>query len=351
MKRIAYFLFLLVVCSVGSAYGDETYDVKLDNIDHARDMVSTPFCNIFVSLQHTDGEDDYEISVQMENTLEDKTLLLFHRSYSEQGLKGSKIVYDKFFPRTGDNRLVEPCERLPKDYQLDPSSEIGKIMSFRTSESTDSCKFPIYIARHEEKKFLFIKRSRYVVMQKEEIVLNIDVELKPDEDFVRLSEAADSLIEKIGRQTFCSNPNHRGEPAEKLFRMYDKAIDNLKEEVLYTINSRNYMSTDNAYKRFDAICKRLDAIDLRQKVVDSCPNDRKEKVRPKHSCEYCSLSAENIYRKLEAYDIDLHNGKKKKEQVMGDVEALYNCAVKNKKRSTGNYMSGISKYYKRIKSR
>lgn len=185
--------------------------------------------------------------------------------------------------------------------------------------------------------------------QKEVIELNIDVELKPDEDYIKLSEATDSLINEIGRQTFCSNKNHKGTSLKTLYSIYNKSIDALKKQVIQIISSRNYMSSDKGYRDFMSIHDRLNSINLEQLTVISCDNDRKE--RSAHWCRFCSLSAEDIYKRLESYYIDLHNGGKTKEQLMGDVEALYNCAQKNKKRATGSYMSRISMYYNKIKSK
>ena len=190
--------------------------------------------------------------------------------------------------------------------------------------------------------------------QKEVIELNIDVELKPDEDFVRLSNSTDSLLNEIGRQTFCSNRNHRGTSLKSLKRIYGKSIEELKRQTRQVLSSRHYMSSDKGYKQFAGILEKLNAINLDSLTVASCKSDRKAakpKAQATHNCRYCSLSIGEIYKKMEAYYIDLHNGKKTKGQIMGDVDELYNCAQKNSKRATGNYMSRISTYYSKIKSK
>lgn len=349
MKRIIYLFLLLMISSVRFAYGDEIKSIKLDNKGHDKETISLSFCNIFVELKQGSEDEQYRISIKIENISEDKILYLFDRSYNEKTLKKMKLVYDKFFPGAKGKRIAEACDHVSESYRLLPSSEAKSIINFQGNEYPVKCRLPIYIARYKEKNFIVVKKTKISLAQKEVIELNIDVELKPDEDYIKLSEATDSLINEIGRQTFCSNKNHKGTSLKTLYSIYNKSIDALKRQVIQIISSRNYMSSDKGYRDFMSIHDRLNSINLEQLTVISCDNDRKE--RSVHRCRFCSLSAEDVYKKLESYYIDLHNGGKTKEQLMGDVEALYNCAQKNKKRATGSYMSRISMYYNKIKSK
>lgn len=359
MKRTIYLFLILFVGSVRFVYGDEIKSIKLDNKEHDKETVSLPFCNIFVELQQGNEDEQYGISIKMENISEDKILYLFDRSYDEKTMKKMNLVYDKFFPGAKGKRIAEACDHISESYRLLPSYETKSILSFQNNGNSIKCRLPIYIARYDEKNFIVVKKTRTSLAQKEVIELDIDVEIKPDEDFIRMSAATDSLIHEIDKQTFCSNKNHKGSSLKALHSIYNKSIDELKRQVSQIISSRNYMSSDKGYKDFKSIYDRLSSIDLEQLTVTSCDNDRKikydndkkAKQRPTHNCKFCSWSAEDIYKRLEAYYIDLHNGKKTKEQVMGDVEALYNCTQKNNKRNTGSYMSRISMYYNRIKAK
>lgn len=354
MKK-AIFLFLLAIISFGHcAYADETKNVKLDNNGHEKETIQLSFCNIFVELQKTDEDNQYKISINLENISEDKILYLFDVPYNEKTLKKTcNLVYDKLFPGAKGKRVTDSCERLSEPCRLLPS-ENKNIISFQENEESRKCRLPIYIARTNNEKFLFVKKSKVSLAQKEVIELNIDVELKPDEDFVRLSNSTDSLINEIGRQIFCSNRNHKGTSLKTLKRIYSKSIDDLKRQTRQVLSSRHYMSTDKGYKQFAGILEKLNAVNLNSLTVASCKNDRKAtkpKWQTEHKCRYCSLPIGEIYNRMEAYYIDLHNGKKTKGQIMGDVEELYNCAKKNSKRATGNYMSRISTYYSKIKSK
>lgn len=352
MKKAIFLLLLAIISSVHCAYADETRTVKLDNKSHGKETVQLPFCNIFVELHKTDEEDQFKISIDLENVSEDKMLYLFDVPYDEKTLKKTcDLFYDKVFPGAKGKRVTESCEGLTGACRLLPS-ESKNILNFQGNEKSRKCRLPIYIARTDDEKILLVKKRKVSLAQKEVIELYIDVELKPDEEFIRLSNSADSLINEIGRQTFCSNRNHRGTSLEELKYLYGKSISDLKRQIMRVISIRHYMSSDKGYKHFAGILEKLNAVNLDSLTVASCKSDRKPPIpKPTHNCRYCSLSARGIYEKMEAYYIALHNGKKTKGQIMGIVDELYNCAKKNSKRETGIYMSRISTYYSKIKSK
>jgi hypothetical protein len=93
----------------------------------------------------------------------------------------------------------------------------------------------------------------------------------------------------------------------------------------------------------------LDEFDLNGRIVKKCSNDV---ITSSHKCKYCSISLEEIYKKLESYYIDLHNGKVTQKQIMNEVETLNSCASKNKKRPDNSSLKKrINDYYKKIKSK
>lgn len=352
MKKVILLLLLLISCSVRFAYGDEIKSIKLDNKGHDKEMIQLSFCNIFVELQKGADENQYVVSVKLENISEDKILYLFDKSYSEKALKKTcNIVYEKLFPGAKEKRTVEACEGLMESCRLLPSSESKSIVNFQGDLNSIKCRLPIYIARTNETNFIVVKKSKIALAQKEVIELNVDVELKPDEDLLKLTEVTDSLIDEIGKQKFCSNRNHNGTSAKAMIEFYTMLVEDLKGQIQKACRSHNYYSTDKGYKLYAELLDKLNAVNLDKYKVTSCKNDRKVSAKPTHNCRYCTLSMAEIYKKMESYLIALHNGTKTKAQIIGDVEALYNCAKKNRKRSAGNYMSRISDFYSKIKSK
>lgn len=350
MRKNKMFSALLLCFIFVNAFADQTKLVKLNNKDHKKEIVSLPFCNLFIEMTEVD-EKDFSVSVNIENVSEINALCLFNRAYNEKVLKSMSIVYDKVFQGKKGKRIAESCEGLQGSVCILPGSDTKKLLSIKGSDKTLIIRLPIYIARYNKSQKSIFKKNRISLAQKEIIELNIDVELKPDEEYLKLTEATNLLIEEIEKQTFCSNKNHRGTSYNTLIKVYDESIVDLKRQIANVIRTRGYMSSDKGYKQFIELHNRLNSIKLEDRVVASCGND-KAKKKQGHNCKYCDVSYAMIYNKLEGYYIDIHNGKRSKAQIIGDVETLYNCVIKNKKRSdNGNYLSRIKTYYNKIKTK
>lgn len=357
MKKYIFIILWLLIGAVLPSYGDESVSIKLNNKGHEKDTVSyTDFCNIFIELSQEYSGDRYKIAVKLENCsyTNYKILCLFDKSYLQKELKKMSIVYDKSFPGGQSNRVVEICKGASQTYKLLPSDKaLGSFYINADSCSLITYNLPVYIAKEKKRFWDLFGKKRTVLMQKVEIKLNINVDLGPDEEYVRLLQTTDSLINEIKVQKFCSNKNHQGTPLKQLKEVYTQSIEKLKEEVKQIQDSlykaRNYRYDSKEYNQFTALCEKLDSINLDNLVVSSCNKDYRK--RATHTCKYCSLSIEEIYSRLDKHYANLLNDSDKKEQIINDVEALYTCAQKNKKRKTGSFMPKITKYYNRFKSK
>lgn len=346
IKRV-FITALLVLATSLASFADEQKKITLNNNDRTTETIELAYCNIFVSLKDVDDNDNAEITIELENVHESNTLILFERAYDEKTLKkmSPSITYDKVFGGSKGKRYIDVCPDIKYTNQI-RSSEKTKLFVKTGSENTPlTCKLPIYIAKNKNKR-----GSKMLLLAKEVIELDIQVQLKPDEEFIRITDSCKSLIREIDSVTFCTNKNHRGDSLKVLKSKYEGKISDLKRIIKSIIESRGYYPSDKAYKKFMEVSGNLDKIDLDAKVVSSCPKDRKNPI-PGHNCKNCKLTYEQIYKKLENYYIDIHNGKKTKEQVKSEVESLYTCVSKNKKRSAKNSIkSRITAYYNKIKS-
>ena len=346
IKRI-FLTALFVVGTFLTSFADEQKKITLNNNDHTSETIELAYCNIFVTLKNVDENDNAEILIELENIHESNTLLLFDRAYDEKTLKKiyPSIRYDKVFGGSKGKRYIDVCPDIKFTYKINPSGRIQLFVKTGNDKAPLVCKLPIYIAKNKNKS-----GSKMLLLAKEVIELEIQVQLKPDEEFIRITDSCKSLIREIDSETFCTNKNHRGESLKVLKSKYEGKISDLKRIIKSIIDSRGYYPSDKAYKKFMEVSGNLDKIDIDAKVVSSCPKDRKKPI-PGHKCKKCSLSYEQIYKKLENYYIDIHNGKKTKAQVMSEVESLYTCVSKNKKRSANNSIkSRITTYYNKIKS-
>lgn len=348
IKRI-FLTALFVVGTFLTSFADEQKKITLNNNDHTSETIELAYCNIFVSLKDVDDNDNAEIVIELENIHESNTLLLFERAYDEKTLKRMypSITYDKVFGGSKGKRYIDICPDIKYTNQI-KSSEKTKLFVKTGSEKTPlTCKLPIYIAKNKNQS-----GSKMLLLAKEVIELEIQVQLKPDEEYISITDSYEALIKDIDSEHFCTNSYHKGKSLKSLKSKYEGKINDLKKRIKSIVEDRGYYPQDKAYKKFMEVSGKLDTISLDAKTVTSCPDDQKPKPKPdRHKCKKCSLSYEQIYKKLENYYIDIHNGKKTKAQVMSEVESLYTCVSKNKKRSANNSIkSRIKTYYNKIKS-
>ena len=346
IKRVFIAAYIVLMTYLPSL-ADEQKKITLNNDDRTTETVELSYCNIFVTLKNVDENDNAEILIELENIHESNTLLLFDRAYDEKTLKKiyPSIRYDKVFGGSKGKRYIDVCPDLKSTYKINPSGRIQLFVKTGNDKAPLVCKLPIYIAKNKNKS-----GSKMLLLAKEVIELEVQVQLKPDEEYISITDSYEALIKDIDSEHFCTNSYHKGKSLKSLKSKYEGKINDLKKRIKSIVEDRGYYPSDKAYKKFMEVSGKLDTISLDAKTVTSCPDDRKPK-RNGHKCKNCSLSYEQIYKKLENYYIDIHNGKRTKARVMSEVESLYTCVSKNKKRSANNSIkSRITTYYNKIKS-
>lgn len=346
IKRICITVLLVLATSLAS-FANKQHKITLNNSDHTIEIVELGYCNIFVSLKDVDNNDNAEITIELENVHESNTLILFERAYDEKTLKkmSPSITYDKVFGGSKGKRYIDVCSDIRYTNQIKSSEKTKLFVKTGTENTPLICKLPIYIAKNKKKS-----GSKMLLLAKEVIELEIQLQLKPDEEYISITESYEVLIKDIDSETFCTNKNHKGESSKNLKSKYEGKISDLKRRIKTIIGERGYYPSDRAYKKFMEVSGKLDAISIDAKVVNSCPKDRKSPIRG-HNCKNCNLTYEQIYNKLQNYYIAIHNRVKTKAQVMSDVESLYTCVLKNTKRPANNTIKfRISTYYNKIKS-
>ena len=344
IKRV-FITALLVLATSLASFADEQKKITLNNNDHKSETIELAYCNIFVSLKDVDANDNAEITIELENVHESYTLILFDRAYDEKTLKRmpTSITYAKNYGGSKGERYIEECPEIRSPNYIKPSKKTTLFVKTGSENTPLTCKLPIHIAKNKNKS-----GSKMLLLAKEVIELEVQVQLKPDEEYISITDSYNALIREIDSEHFCTNSYHKGKSLKSLKIKYEGKINDLKKRIKLILEDRGYYPSDKAYKKFMEVSGKLDTISLDAKTVTSCPDDQK---RGGHKCKNCSLSYEQIYKKLENYYIDIHNGKKTKAQVMSEVESLYTCVSKNKKRSANKSIkSRITTYYNKIKS-
>ena len=352
IKRV-FITALLVLATSLASFADEQKKITLNNNDHKSETIELAYCNIFVSLKDVDANDNAEITIELENVHESYTLILFDRAYDEKTLKRmpTSITYAKNYGGSKGERYIDVCPDIREPNKIKPSEKTKLFVKTGSEKTPLTCRLPIYIAKNKNKS-----GSKMSLLEQFVIELEVQVQLKPDEEYISITDSYEALIKDIDSEHFCTNSYHKGKSLKSLKSKYEGKINDLKKRIESILEDRGYYPQDKAYKKFREVSGNLDKIDLDAKVVSSCPKDRKNPIsghtgHTGHNCKNCNLTYEQIYNKLQNYYIDIHNGKKTKAQVKSEVESLYTCVSKNKKRSANKSIkSRITTYYNKIKS-
>ena len=333
MKRLLIFMSFLFFAATGS-YADEQQRVKLDD-GHTKEQVRLGYCNIFVTKVDSDDDGNAKVTVVIENLDETNVIILFGHAYPEKVLKDQKpsITFDKRFNGTKGHRDIETYRGTRNEIFIEPSEKSMLPEIQVKSGEVQLCRLPFYFAQYKKKSIFGSSNSsnKMLLMQKEVLELEIEVEVKPDEDYVRLEGECNSLIEEISKQTFCNHPKHKTS-LESQEAPYKTRIVKIKTEIDEIFNRHDWFKSDRGYQRYNALKQKLDAIDFTAYEGD-CGNSRNHRgntPRPRHSCKYCNSSLQQIYHKLDYYYRKIYNSsnrKATKKSFMADVNLLYKCCT------------------------
>lgn len=345
-KYLFVALGLCLLCI--SAKADEQKKVSLSN-DHAQETISLGYCNIFATLNASDGEDFAGVTIELENLDESKVLILFDEAYSEKSVKklSTSIRFDKKFGGTKNKRIIDPCNQPLNQVMLFKPSDKLALPAIKVSNGqATKCRMPIYIAKFKGKKKL-------ILLEKQVIELDIEAELKPSQEYLSLASECEKLENDIRRAVICTNSKHKTS-ASKQKEPYEKRIDALKEKIDNAIAAHNWSAGDGGYKRYNALKDRLANIDFRE--GDCGKHGRKEG----HTCSYCGLSLQQIYHQLDDIYKRIYSSsdrKGAKAGVMNQVNALYQCCTATdcakhaaQWKKGGDYKNKIIERYNRIKN-
>ena len=358
MKKLLIFVTFFFLAAL-STFADEQRKIKLDD-GHTKEQVRLGYCNVFVTRADIDDDGNAKVTVEIENLDESNVIILFGHAYPEKELKklSPSITFDKNFPGTKGQRNIDTYKEARNVLFIEPSEKIMlPEISVRSAE-TQLCRLPLYIAKYKDKKFLgtTTRTNKMLLLEKQILELEIEVEVKPDEDFIRLEKECNDLIEDISKQTFCTNSKHKPS-LERQEAPHKEKIGKIKSEIDEIISRHNWYTSDRGYQRYNGIKQKLDAVDFSNYEGD-CGNPKNHRIVPprRHTCKYCNLSLQQIYHKLDDYYKKIYNSsnrKATKDAVMADVNLLYRCCTdanctKHSSWNNSEYKSKIIDRYTRI---
>ena len=308
-----------------------------DGTDHIH------YCDIILTKVKTDNNGNTTVNVEIENINESLIILLFRQKYSEKDLKKlkPKIYLGKHVSGDRGKRYLIVCPELKKDWVR---IEHGRkpITEITVQEGkTVKLELPLCFAEYK-KKSLFGSifggsngQNKLNILEQRPFVIEIEVEVKPDEDFIRLGNECNKLIKEISTQSFCNNPKHKPN-LETQEAPYKERIRKIISEIDGIIQSRQISFSSNAFNRYDELKNKLKSLDF-SKFERDCGKKHTTSSRgsgggrttpPEHQCKFCGLTPDQALGKMNNYYYQIYNSSNRaatKRAVMADVNILYNC--------------------------
>jgi len=345
IKKISI-LFVLLFSLVTTSFADEQRKVKLDDDKHNKETIEVANFNIFLELIEVEENGNAKVKVELENLDESKGLSLFERAYNEKTLKKMrpKIKYDKIFPGSKGKRLIDACSNIRSAIHLYPSQkELIMTLSAKDGETTKAT-LPIYIIEYKDKNYILWEKQELILLQKEVIELEIEIDLKPGEVYVNITTECDSLLKEFDEVVFCTHKRHKPSLEEQKAEFQNK-IDLLVEKIGGIIESNGWFSTEKRYKLFDEQRERIKNIKL----------EEKEGICSKHvyvhRCKYCSSSLQQISHKLDDIYQIIYSSQERsitKAEQIKSVNAMYDCAKRRRDWRKSEYKDKIVRLYNEI---
>lgn len=349
MNRLITFISaLLFVCTSAKAT-DEVQQITLVARDSIGQVVELPYGNI--SFRLIEYGNYYRVFVTIENTLPSEALLLFKKKQGERELKKNKpkIEFRKTYPGSKGTRSVNGLDALTQNFVPIIPQEKYDFKIDASPRNVKRLEIPIYHAEFNPNKI--IKKGPYGVNYKilEKYIVPFDIEViawsENDSDYLATKAAVLEYLNSVDKVAFCRNKRHRPSLSEQQ-RPYREKKDSLVNVINTTLEKHRteWFIPDKPHIKYTELLTMLEKVDLNAHLYD-CRNH--ESVV--HSCDYCTLSASEIYHRLNDIYLALSNRQLTKDAAIKKAAPLYNCYQKRSRRKKdAGYTSKISRFYSRI---
>lgn len=316
MIRNGLTAFFLMLCAATMAQTPptETKVVTLSQ-DSPKDTITLPQkCNLFLSMSNMEFDGAAKVRIDIENLCDQQQcLLLFDRTYTEKELKKlntGSVSFDKFFPYDQSRNTLEVCRNLFSLLVVEPESGSQFLLDINATDHGETPqKIPAYVAHK--------KKNKYLLSDLFFIDLKINVDLKPDTDYLKLEEEANKILEKKDK-SFCSNKKHTRDGS---VRGYRDDIDACIKRIDEVLQKKNYYQSDKAAQPYIQLKEKLKKIEIKEYDCRDhhpgpvppplrCPHGCKHKggkcvsnckichPTPPHHCQYCKYSKKALQNML-----------------------------------------------------
>lgn len=350
MKRLITLLIIsFLVCS--QSWANEEYNITLESGDPYGKTIELPYG--IISLRLVEYGNYRTVLCSLENTTTSQSILLFKNARDEKALKKNKpkIEFEKTYPGSKGKRDVYGCKELNKPFISIIPSEKSDIFNLDVSATSNvNLELSLYQAKYDPKKL--VKKGAYNINYKilSEEILNFNIEIKSwsedDPDYVSTRAAVEEYVRSVDTVTFCKNKRHTPSLAQQM-KPYQEKKDSLVNVINATLqNNPNWFSTDLPHKKYTELLTKLSSVNMDDHTYDC---GRHKAGTRRHSCGYCSLSAQQIYHQLDDVYQQLRAGKLTKDVAIKKVQGLNTCYQRSgKRKKDSSYTDKISKFHSRI---
>lgn len=320
--------------------------IEVNNYEHGR---------IFIKMiGEPDDQGNTPVRIELQNISYDYDFLICDHAWDKKELRKQFIHIDKRYVGESTQSVGNIGMRGMDNYIPGNSDKTYTFPNVYVEEGKElQVKIPVHLVK--PKPGLFCKK-RKILCRVIPCTLRITVNTR-DLVYEKLQMEYDSLFNAfnaaLDRKEFCSNPKHGislEDQAEDYFNGR-QALEN-KVGAYYEKCSPN----SKKFARYEAL---YDAVhEMRQKMekdLEEYKHDCGEhKPKMPASCKYCSLSLEEISKKMQNLYYDLYNEKKEQAEALREAKILYNCCISHKRQerqwNKSEYKKTIVDYYNSIKN-
>ena len=158
--------------------------------------------------------------------------------------------------------------------------------------------------------------------------------------------AVEEYIRSVDAASFCVNRKHIPSLDQQM-KPYEERRDSLINVINSTLkDNTDWYKSDLPHIKYSELIAQLNNVNLNEHTYDCMGHKEPSRV---HSCNYCSLSAQQIYHQLDDIYQQLRAGKITKDAAAKKAKSLNACYKDCRKRKKDPaYTDKISKFYSRI---
>lgn len=354
IKRVIASLSI-IMCLCFTALANKELSIKLDGKDSVYSE-RLGFAYLTFEYLYSNGN-NARVCVTVENITSNPphAVLLFKNDITEQVLKKGKpkIEFEKTYPGKKGNRVVRGCRECNQNIEIIPAAETDTIFTIDVPfTSSKNLTIPFYEAKYKAKDLFKKGKSNINYKIMEEHIYDVHIEVvgwnEDDPTYVETKKSVNEFLSSLNGIKFCNNQKHSPSLKEQQ-RPYQEKKESLIQAINNILNThREWLSTDPPHEAYSKLLSELEKVNLNKMTYDCGEHKLKTKV---HGCSFCSLSAKDIYQRLDDLYQQLYAGKISKGQALKNAKSLYNCYQQSTKRKKDNsYGSKISRFYNSISS-